>query len=112
MHTSSAATGPRLLTGCGDIPECLLLAAVTPTVAELYNDLHVILRDGSERQGAVRKVVLDKHYIVHMGAVVVVLETSCSCERLCKPYPAFVIDCMRLQPECICPEPVEQSLQR
>ncbi len=58
----------------GNASECLLPAAETATIEELYKDLQVTLRDGTSRQGAIRSVVIDKYFIVQMGAIIVLLK--------------------------------------
>ena len=63
-----AATGPPVLNGRSNLSERLLPAAATTTVAELYQDLSVMLQDGTGRQGAIRSVVVEKYCIIQMGA--------------------------------------------
>ncbi len=56
------------------VPTCserLLPTAAVTKIADLYKDLHVHLQDGTGRQGAIRSTVIEKYFIVQIGAVVV-----------------------------------------
>jgi len=46
-----------------------LPAAAKTTTEALYKDLFVRLEDGSDRLGAIRSVVRDKYFIVHIVAL-------------------------------------------